>query len=185
MSDKFDPSKIPELYFTEREYYALREVFGLVSTFDRCAGQLEKRLKLIPGAWRDYRMIQTVALKLIQMLLYTIPEKKKKQISAELHNTITEVTVKKPSITADMKSYYDDNLTYVSQLALERITRRCVEFDCIFCEKAGKEAKRCQLRQDIESTYHFELFTDFQKNRVCPFAGAYIYDPTKEVEDDE
>ena len=105
---------------------------------------------------------------------------KKKQIRAELHNTITEVTVKKPSITADMKSYYDDNLTYVSQRALERITRRCVEFDCMFCEKAGKEAKRCQLRQDIESTYHYELLAGFKKDTVCPFAGGCIHDPSKE-----
>ena len=32
MSDKIDPTKIPELYLTEREYYALREVFGIVNT---------------------------------------------------------------------------------------------------------------------------------------------------------
>lgn len=95
-----------------REYYALRELFGVVSTFNNCAGELDKRVRSIPGAYRDYRMIQSVAEKLVRKLLTTVPKNKLVQISKELKYTRIVVEVK-PEITP---SRDDGNLlTYVSQ----------------------------------------------------------------------
>lgn len=81
-----------------REYYALRELFGVVSTFNNCAGELDKRVRSIPGAYRDYRMIQSVAEKLVRKLLTTVPKNKLVQISKELKYTRIVVEVK-PEIT--------------------------------------------------------------------------------------
>lgn len=93
-----------------REYYALRELFGVVSTFNNCAGELDKRVRSIPGAYRDYRMIQSVAEKLVRKLLTTVPKNKLVQISKELKYTRIVVEVK-PEITP---SRDDGNLlTYV------------------------------------------------------------------------
>ena len=58
-----------------REYYALRELFGMVSSFNVCAGDLEKRVKSIPDAWRDYRLLMVLSEKLMQKVLDTIPQK--------------------------------------------------------------------------------------------------------------
>ena len=42
------PDRFP---LSGREYYALRELFGVVSTFNNCAGELDKRVRSIPGAY--------------------------------------------------------------------------------------------------------------------------------------
>ena len=121
-----------------REYYALRELFGVVSTFNNCAGELDKRVRSIPGAYRDYRMIQSVAEKLVRKLLTTVPKNKLVQISKELKYTRIVVEVK-PEITP---SRDDGNLlTYVPQRALERIMEKVVGYECFCCEKAGKDAR--------------------------------------------
>ena len=47
-----DPRKDADgrFHFSEREYYATRELFGIVSTFNKNAEQLERRVREIPGA---------------------------------------------------------------------------------------------------------------------------------------
>lgn len=159
------PDRFP---LSGREYYALRELFGVVSTFNNCAGELDKRVRSIPEAYRDYRMIQSVAEKLVRKLLTTVPKNKLVQISKELKYTRIVVEVK-PEITP---SRDDGNLlTYVPQRALERIMEKVVGYECFCCEKAGKDARRCQLRRDIEATYHYDYPDD---GKECPFAGMTI-----------
>lgn len=137
---------------------------GGVSTFNNCAGELDKRVRSIPGAYRDYRMIQSVAEKLVRKLLTTVPKNKLVQISKELKYTRIVVEVK-PEITP---SRDDGNLlTYVPQRALERIMEKVVGYECFCCEKAGKDARRCQLRRDIEATYHYD-YPDDGKNARLP-----------------
>lgn len=161
-----------------REYYALRELFGVVSTFNNCAGELDKRVRSIPGAYRDYRMIQSVVEKLVRKLLTTVPKNKLVQISKELKYTRIVVEVK-PEITP---SRDDGNLlTYVPQRALERIMEKVVGYECFCCEKAGKDARRCQLRRDIEATYHYDYPDD---GKECPFAGMTIGGSCEKVEED-
>ena len=42
---------------TRDEYYALRTIFGLVSSYELNLDKLEKRIKTIPGGWRDAKLI--------------------------------------------------------------------------------------------------------------------------------
>ena len=173
---------VPERFLLSgREYYALRELFGIVSSFNKCAGVLNERVRSIPGAYRDYRMIQTVAEKLMQKILTTVPQKKLVQISKELECTQVAVEVKR-EISPSRND--ESMITYVPQRALERITEKVVGYECLGCEKAGKDARRCQLRKDIEATYHYEYPTGGQE---CPFAGMTIggsYEETEEDADD-
>ena len=155
------------LHFSEREYYAARELFGIVSTFSKCAGELERRAREIPGGWRDLRLITTLSEKLLSCILRTIPKKKLAVIRKELENTEVIVNVRKNVCQPSTEE--TDGYTYVSQRALERITQRVVDFECFCCEKKGADAKRCQLRRDIEATYHFEY--DCPMKQECPFQG--------------
>lgn len=154
---------------SEREYYALRELFGIVSTFSEKAGELEARARTIQGGWRDMRMIQSVGAKLMGEILKTVPRKKLAQISRELHNTEVVVSVNR-SICGE-PGEREENLTCVPQRALERITQKAVESECMFCEKCGADVKRCQLRKDIEATYMFDLPGS---KTECPYAGLVI-----------
>ena len=42
---------------TRDEYYALRTISGLVSSYELNLDKLEKRIKTIPGGWRDAKLI--------------------------------------------------------------------------------------------------------------------------------
>lgn len=167
--------------FSQREYYAFRELFGIVSTCSKYMYELEKRAKAAaPGTWRDLRLIEALNEKVMRAMLRTIPKNKLNQIQAELQHTQVIVQVNR-SITRG-ENDYDDNLTYVSQRALERITGIAVDNECLFCEKCGKDVKRCQLRKDIESTYMFDI-QDMAKDGHCLYAGFYVERDTTETEE--
>lgn len=170
---KTETAALPErMPLSQREYCALRMLFGVISSFSLAASDMEARVKSIPGAWRDYRMLQVVAGKLLDRILLTIPLKKLLQIRTELAHTKVMVEVKR-DYCLPVKDNYEDMITYVPQRALERITQQVVDCECVFCEKAGKDAKRCQLRRDIEAAYHWEYPDGGQE---CPFAGWVIDD---------
>ena len=82
-------------HFSERDYYATRELFGIVSTFNKCSGELERRVREIPGGWRDFRLIQTLSEKLLIGILRTVPQKKLAAIKRELDNTEVLVNVRR------------------------------------------------------------------------------------------
>lgn len=149
-----------------REYYALRELFAAVDGFNRTAQELENRVRTVPGGLRDLRMLRSVSAKLMGNILGTVPVKKLAQIRRELENSEMLIRVKPVN---PKKDEYEDNLTYVPQQALERICRKAIELECFCCEKKGREAKKCQLRNDIQETYMFEYPDD---GKECPFAGA-------------
>jgi len=154
-------------HFSEREYYATRELFGIVSTFNKCAGQLEKRVREIPGGWRDLKLIMALSEKLMRNILSTVPKKKLAVIKRELDST--EVIVNVKNTIAPPAEGDTDGYTYVSSRALERITQRCVAFECFACSKKGAEVRKCQLRKDIEDTYMYD-YPKVGKNE-CPFMG--------------
>lgn len=149
-----------------REYYALRELFAAVDGFARSAKDLEKRVRTIPGGYRDLQMLRAVSAKLMGNILGTVPQKKLAQIRRELENSEMLIRVKPVN---PKKGEYEDNLTYVPQQALERICRKAIELECFCCEKKGREAKKCKLRNDIQETYMFD-YPDGGKE--CPFSGA-------------
>ena len=59
--------------------------------------------------------------------------------------------------------------------------KKVVGYECFCCEKAGKDARRCQLRRDIEATYHYDYPDD---GKECPFAGMTIGGSCEKVEED-
>lgn len=154
-------------HFSEREYYATRQLFGAVSSFNDCAGELKRRTQEIPGGWRDLRLITVLSEKLLLNILMTVPLKKLAAVRRELENTEMIVHVKR-----GVTQHSEDEIggyTYVPQRALERITQRVVDYECFCCEKHGADAKHCPLRRDIESTYMFEYPCPAKKE--CPFQG--------------
>lgn len=144
-----------------REYYTLRSLMAVVSTFEACSGDLEKRIRTIPNGYRDLRLIMATANRLFEKLLSTIPEKKLKQIQHEIKFTRLEVKVN-PDYTGRKESPF----TYVPQENLEWLTEKIIDMECAFCDKSCKESKKCEIRRNIEALYHY----DFPEITGCPLA---------------
>lgn len=146
-----------------REYGALKYLFGLVSAFEVQSKELERRAHTIPYGWRDMRMLASVSARLLAKFARTIPEKKLRMIQQELRSTRVTIDVKN-TVLPDNK----EKFTYVPEETLNRLIKQAFDHECLFCEKAGADAKKCPLRADIEMCYMFDLPAD---GTACPFAG--------------
>ena len=153
---------------TSREYYAIREMFGIVSTYEKAMGHLEKRAKKLPGAWRDMHMISAKAQRLIAALLSTVPADKLKLVEKELDNTVVNVDV----VRRGLPQPKTDAFTYVPQEALETLIGGIVQEQCLLCEKDKRQSKKCPWRIAIEATYPWEL-PELHKEH-CRFSGWTI-----------
>jgi hypothetical protein len=157
-----------------REYYALRNLFGMVSSFEVTAKDLEKRVKSIPGGWRDMRLLTVLSEKLMKNVVETIPTKKLQLIRKELEHTVVHIDVKNNVLPK--KESADNRFTYVPEGTIDRLVDIAVQTECLFCEKKGKDAKHCQLRKDIEMTYMYDIPSD---HVACPFAGITTLEDAK------
>lgn len=153
-----------------REYRALRQLFGIVDSWDEQGSELKKRLKLIPGGWRDARMLMAVSERLLRKVCETIPMKKLAMIQKELNSTTCEIVVKN-TISPDKQEAF----TYVEEETLERVTSLAMEINCLFCKKCGKDARNCQLRKDIERLYMWD-FPKVKDGQHCHFAAGVVED---------
>ena len=160
------------------EYRAMMQLFGIASIFETCGADLKKRVQdLIPNGWRDIRMIQTVAQRVTDKLVETVPLNKLRAIRQELDRTICEIKVLPP--VKDQSSL----CTYVEQDALERIANRAMINQCYLCGKCGGDARACELRKDIERLYNWD-FPKIKNGESCYFAGASIESIKGGIRDD-
>lgn len=141
------------------EYQAIRAMFGVQNALIKYVPALERRVKTIPGGWRDLRLLVTLMEKLMEKVLFTVPAKKLLAMRRELQYTVTETKVN-PAITlAD-----DRQLCAVPRAALDHLIDKAMQYECFGCERC--DYKRCQLFQSIQATYHH----DFPKSHTCPLA---------------
>lgn len=150
---------------SEREYRALRKIFGLVTALLEAQPDLEARCRDIPGGWRDLRMLCAVSQGLMAKILRTVPKRKLGAIYQELDHTYTDVRV------SYGKPQEGTQYTWIPAAALETIRRQAIAVECYCCDKQGKDAKRCLLRQALLDTYHDEVPPPTD-GRGCPFAGT-------------
>ena len=157
-------NNLPRIPLTNREYYALREVFGIVNAFDKCSRDLKNRCQQIPGGWRDLRLICTKAEKLMGDLLHTVPYEKLRTMKAELGQITCEVKCVK-DYTGRLKN---EGFSYVPDEALSRVVARLIGYECLICEKSAKQGKRCPIFKDISDLYPWPMPP---RGDRCPLAG--------------
>lgn len=160
MNDEYERVKM-----SGREYYALRALIGVVSTFSAYDADIEKRVRMIPNGWRDLKLIEAKADKLFAEIMKTVPLQKIQQMKKELNNVRVEVNVI-PDYTGRKK----DCFTYVPQDALEWLEEQVISMECAFCEKTCEQSKKCPIRKNIEALYHY----DFPEKVGCPLAQFKI-----------
>ena len=163
MMDNGKPTERKNL--SGKEYYALRALMGIVSTFETEDKQLRKRLDEVPMGWCDVKLIEAKADRLLNAILATVPPKKLAQIRQEIGHTRVEINVL-PDYTGAQKKAF----TYVPNDALEWLEDQIIDLYCMMCEKTDKESKRCPVRRNIEALYMY----DFPERKGCPIAHMNI-----------
>ena len=133
-----------------REWAAYRCLIVAVNELDVCANELRGRLKLIPGGWRDLRMLSTVSYKLFNALAETIPQKKLLAIQEEIHNSQIQLVVRSPLHTMP------PSVVYIDEKAFIAVMDRLINTECWCCEKTGKDVKRCEIKKLIMDVLHYD-----------------------------
>lgn len=156
--------EIPRWGLTYEEYTAYLELCALVGTIGNLSKKLEKRLRKIPGAWRDARLLDVKSANLITSLCDTIPAKKLLALRREIDHTEVYIRTRPDYCQKSL-----DNITYVREDALDALVQHVMNMDCYLCMKNHAESKQCEIRKTIENLYHFDV--DVKKKEGCPLAG--------------
>ena len=166
---------IEQTPISKKEYYAIQAIFGMMSELSRNLEDIKNRAQKLPGVWRDLKLCQTLLVKSQKLLLKTVPTNKLIQIRRELDHTYTRIHVGKDY------SENTDTVTYIDREALNRIVGRAMLMNCFACTKCGKAARKCQLRQDIEDTYLWNLHP-LRNDELCRFADCTLEEVVDEQE---
>lgn len=160
-----------KLPLSNKEYASLQMVIASLDSLDQESSRLERRAKLAgKGTWRDLRMLTAVAAKVFTRLMDTVPKKKRKLIQEEIRRTEIIVNVRPPHGLPQSKGV---QYTAVPVESLEWLIDRVLKWECLVCEKEGKEQKNCPFRQRLETMYTFDI-ADIKKGE-CPFATMEHY----------
>lgn len=149
---------------TKDEYYALRTIFGLVSSYEVNLDKLEERIKTIPGGWRDAKLIASLCNKLLANILRTVPVEKLKMIQKELSHT--KILCK---VDYDVTGKHEDGFCYVPEQPLEKLIDEVIGYNCLICDKGPDEYKRCEFYKSMKAMYPWNIDVT-PEYRGCPFA---------------
>lgn len=152
------------------EYAALQALFCVISTFAETSPRLEKRAKKArPGTWRDIRMIQSAAARVLDNLLETIPPEKLAHVRADIQHTKLYIRIE-PDWAAPTVS--TKGFSYTPTQTLNDLLNYLVGNECMFCTKSAKEARKCIHRKTIEDALPHSV--PGGDNAECKFAGIAL-----------
>jgi len=168
--DDFKLDEDGKLPMNSREYQDYLMFVGFADSVLQSVPKLEKRARLA-GAWRDMRMLMTVAAKCTRALLSTIPRRKRQIIQAEMQRMRTAVLIDPPNGLPQPKKL--PNFTTVPVEEMEWLIHYSLQWECLTCMKEGKDQKQCAFRQHLEKLYLFDI-RDIVKGE-CPFRTWEVY----------
>lgn len=152
-----------------KEYYALRQLFGVVNGWEQCQEILRPRCKQTATGWRDYRLILAKSVQLMEALLRTVPLEKLKSIQMDMTHARCEVKVVQ-DFTGKAR---EQGMCYVPEQALARLVGKVIDMECFCCDKTAAEGKKCPILRDIEACYPWPMAP---KGTKCPLAGLMTLD---------
>lgn len=146
-----------------RELHAIEFILGLHAQILLNEKVLESRLRLIPNAWRNYRLIMRLIDDIVNGLYATLPDKTVKRIIRLLD--CGEIIIRpRPVIPVP-------NMQIVEANDLEMIINTVLHTECSLCVRSAREAQKCALRKSMmritpaESTH---------KISVCPYQDVIL-----------
>lgn len=102
-----------------------------------CTKEMESRLRAIPNAWRDWRLLVAVTNRLMDGIMDSIPTKQLKRIAHIFEHG--EVIVRERTFvrTPQLITMPLDDLAFITETAIKTQCRHCL--------RSGKEVRRCKL----------------------------------------
>ena len=134
-----------------KEYAALQTMFATVSTLSVLMPVLEKRARMVPGLWRDLRLIQAKVDTAMEGILRTVPAEKLRHIRADISNVQLYIKVEPPGLRRKV-----DGFSYTPTPVLNELLSYVCEHECMMCDKSAKEARKCEIRRMIEGALPHE-----------------------------
>lgn len=162
------------------EYYAIREIFGVISAYESSMNYLKDRAKLTPGVWRDLCLVLKKSQTALDDLLRTVPRKKLQQMKVDIENTVVSIEVRAPHSVKPKKA---PDFACVPITALDNLIGRVMDIDCFACEKSEREIKKCPMKVLIEDTFAYEI-PDPEDGR-CKFCNFHIDHDDRRYEEGE
>jgi hypothetical protein len=131
-----------------KEAETIRAFCGIVSVFEDTLSGMEKRLKGIPGGWRDARMLASVAERLMEKVFMTVPTDQLQSLQANLKRL--KMVIKLDPVSMD------DDATYVPLEHMVSLVRAVQEDTCFLCSKDEIGAKKCPIRKALDAVAFVE-----------------------------
>ena len=135
------------------EYAALQALFAAVSHYQELFPVLEKRAKLMPGLWRDMKLVEAKTQHILQGILNTVPENKLRHILADCRNIKLYVKIEPPGAAPTVTVGY----SYTPTRTLNELLCYVCEHECLMCGKTPTEARHCEIRRIIEDALPHEI----------------------------
>lgn len=147
---------------SNKEYYALLHVFGIVNILDECLPILRRRLELV-DAKTDMDLVQAKFEEFMDRVLKTIEPKKLISMRKDLDHIVCECRVAYDYAKRDEREF-----TYCPTEAIDKLVYRVMNWECLACDKNAKEAKKCPIFNDFDACFSWD---QAPKGDACPWAG--------------
>jgi len=139
MSKENTPIKITELSGSERK--ALQHLLAFYNQTAQYSNGMKDRLKQFPNGWRDWRLMVSLAEKLLRQLYSTLTPRHYQQMKLlEQHGECAVVI--NPATKAEC-------VEFVHEQALDVVIKRCIDANCGMCVKNDAEVRGCKLRKAL------------------------------------
>ena len=145
---------------TSREIRSLVYLCALDKKLQSCRDLLEQRLRGVPDLWRQYRLAESAMGKTVEGLLSTASPSALSYLQSMM--TSSEIAIR-PTGAASTRG----DTQVVLQSVLTELVNTCIKNECFFCEKEGKEVKKCDLRKALLLSAPPSYFPE---KGICPYA---------------
>lgn len=139
---------------TSRETKSIELIAALDARLTNDRKYLEDRLRMVPDLYRQWRIAETAAAKVVDGLYDTLPPKTMMRMR-RLYESGEIVIRPRGGMNKDSDS------TVALKEDISRLARTVCESECAMCIKTGRDIKKCKLRETLlRVSPPPEVFTD-------------------------
>lgn len=134
------------------EYEALRGLYCAAAMLEAMIPAMERRMKLVPGAWQKLKSAEGMLVKALKSIEETVPDADRRKLKHDLDNTEMYMRTK----GAAAYSVDDEDFVYMTRNEMKAVMRFVCE-PCNLCDKTGKDVTRCKRRKAINALLNFAV----------------------------
>lgn len=163
---------------SDTEWTAMRTLLASLNAMMWHTEEMRDRARLVPGTYRDLKMLEAKVPQIYNALICTVPDRKRAAIQAELQNSQIQLKVK--GATADIHS-----VVYVDEDVFVGLMDRLISMECWSCSKSYKASRKCPIMRAVCDVIHYDK-VDQREDGECPLVGktSIVKDEKEAWEDD-